>query len=160
MMYACLKNNVVVKIQDLTEEGFREQSVIYDMLIDITNDNPQPIVGYVLSGNKIVQTTSEIEEAVLEMQQTAQRVHGENLAKVAVDKIGARNLKLTKDGVTINVMLLSQQLQGIKLLLEGGALKTVRGLCATLKAAFPHHADIMQLVIDDITNFLVKNGYE
>lgn len=160
MIYACLKNNVVVKIQDLTEEQYRTESLVYDMIVDITNDNPQPIAGYVLSGNKIVQTTPQIEESILEMQQTAQRIHGEGLAKIAVDKMGARNLKLAKDGVAINVMLLSQQLQGIKLLLEGGALKTVRGLCSTLKSAFPHHADILQLVIDDITNFLVRNGYE
>jgi hypothetical protein len=73
--------------------------------------------------------------------------------------MGARNLKLSEEGVVVDVASLASQLSSIKLLLETGALKTARGICTLQKPNFSNHSDIFQVVIDEITNFLNTNGY-
>lgn len=53
MKYAILHNNMIADIKELTDEEV--QSFVYtadvQQIVDITNDNPQPLIGWVFTGN-------------------------------------------------------------------------------------------------------------
>lgn len=94
------------------------------------------------------------------LQQRLQREFGLQLLPELVDQIGAINLKLSRSGQGVDVASMASQMASIKLLLEGGALKTVRGICAQLKPAFPVYANVLEHGIVSITNFLHRNGWD
>lgn len=158
--YAILSNNVIVSIETLEESevGIRASQV--ESIIDIEDQIPQPEVGWLLSGNSLVSQNSNMTPDQLDaQQQTAQRLFGLKLLPSAVDRIGVRNLKLSREATPANVAALANQMASIKLLLEGGALKTARTVCMAIKPSFPLHEDILQAVSDEITAFLIANGW-
>lgn len=150
--YALVNNNVITKIAEIEEDGFAELIKSNDMVIDITEDNPQPAVGWVLNGNKlqIPQSLSSREEFEIELN-SRKAEFGSKIAKFAVDRIGARNKILNKSGS--QVISLLTQLLGIKSLLETGALGTARYSCLQLKTAYGEYADIFDEVIFQINTF-------
>lgn len=93
-------------------------------------------------------------------QQTAQREFGLYLIPEMIDLMGERNLTLSQNGSTINIISLASDNSSVKLLIETGALKTARSICSQLKLKYTTHADIYDHVIEDITEFLAMNGYE
>ena len=56
MLCALLKNNIVVEVKDLSGEELSliEQSNEYQQLVDISNDNPSPCVGWIFNGSQII----------------------------------------------------------------------------------------------------------
>lgn len=158
--YASIINNNVVKVSELDEQQFRLESKECELLVDITNMIPEPEVGWVLNGNKLELANDELSSDEQDLhQQKAQRKFGVQVLEYALDAIGARNLKLTRESTPADVATLAQQMASIKLLLEGGALKTARTICLMIKPTYPNHADILQTVIDDITQFINKNNF-
>lgn len=93
-------------------------------------------------------------------QQTAQREFGQYLIPEMIDLMGERNLTLGQNGTTINMIAIASDNSSVKLLVETGALKTARSICLQLKVKYATHSDIYDHVIEDITEFLVQNGYE
>lgn len=159
--YAIVNNDVVSKVLDLDDQEVASISTDGSMVIDIEDMIPQPQTGWLLEGNKLVPASASMTADERDsFQQTAQRQFGLKLLPIVVDKLGARNLKLTREAVPVDVASLATQMSSIKLLLETGALKTVRGICSALKPAFPNHSDILDDVIIEISNFLVNNGFE
>lgn len=158
--HAFLINNVVVDSRAISEQEFAELVGQYDALIDIEDIIPEPQVGWVLQGNKLVlaQADMSVEEEEA-YQQTAQRKFGEKLTPQLVDLVGKRNFKLSREGTPANVGSLANSMASIKLLLETGALKTARTVCTSLKPGFPLHADILDFAIASITNFLIENDW-
>lgn len=163
MKFAIISNNLIETIMEVESEA--ELSAKLNLrsvqgVIDITDQVPEPQVGWALIGSELMNqtppTTSDEHDAY---QQKAQRQKGEQLCKKATDLVGARNLKLARELVPVDVALLASQMLSLKTLLEGGALKTVRGLCLAMKAAHPNHADILQSIVDEITEFLIKNNW-
>lgn len=158
--YAIIDDNKVIDIISLDDEGYLDRARGHQCVIDIEDIIPKPQVGWILEGNIIKPVSIELNPDQLDLiQQTSQRQFGLKLLPIATDLVGARNLKLARDGVPVNVASLAGQMASVKLLLEGGALKTVRGLVGALKITFPSHADIMDLIISEITNFLINNGW-
>lgn len=158
--HAVLQNNVVSEILLLEEEQVSAKAKEVEAIIDIEDTIPRPEVGWVLSGNTLIQPTQNLTSDQLDSyQQTAQRLFGLKLLPSAVDRVGARNLKLAREATPADVVSLANQMASIKLLLEGGALKTARTVCLMIKPSFPLHADILQAVADEITNFLQTNGW-
>lgn len=92
--------------------------------------------------------------------QKSQREFGQYLVPELIDLMGARNLTLIQDGISINISSIASDNAGIKLLIETGALSTARQVANYYKIKYPHHEDIYTHVIDDITNFLMEKGYE
>lgn len=157
--YAIVEEGVVTEIAVLTEEQFIERTRTC-LGVDIEDEIPRPQVGWKLDGNRLVPVSESSNPDELDaIQQKSQRLFGMKLLPMAVDLVGARNLKLSREGTPANVTALASQMQVIKLLLEGGALKTTRTVCESLKPSFPLHEDILQTVINEITNFLDSNGW-
>lgn len=158
--YAVVQNNIVIEVLQLDEAGVAHEASYHDLVIDIQDQTPEPEIGWILDGNKLVSANASMTDDQKDMfQQSAQRKYGLTLLPTAVDKIGARNLKLAREGTPVDIVALSTQMTSIKLLLEGGALKTARAVCVAIKPSFPNHADILQEVVDLITNFLTNNNW-
>jgi len=158
--YAIIDNNIVTEVLDLDDSGVIMEAAYHQLIIDVTDTIPQPQAGWVLDGNTLVMATAEMTQEERDLfQQQAQRKFGTYLCGIATDLVGARNLKLTRESIPVDVALLASQMLSLKTLMEGGALKTVRGLCYVMKTAHPNHADILDQVIGQITSFLVNNGW-
>lgn len=104
--------------------------------------------------NSIVQQERNLER------QKAQREFGEYLIPELIDMMGERNLTLIQNGAIVNIPAIASDNAGIKLLIETGALSTARSVCTQLKLKYPSHADIYDHVIEDITEFLSRRGFE
>lgn len=150
--YALVNNSIITKIAEIEEDGFQDIIRSNEMVIDITDEVPQPTIGWVLNGNKlqIPQNLSSREEFEIDLN-SRKAEFGSKLAKAAVDRIGARNKILNKSGPQVIALL--TQLLGVKSLLETGALGTARYSCTQLKAAYGEYADIFDEVISQINNF-------
>lgn len=158
--HAILSNGIVTSVVNLADDEIAAKASSVEMIADIEDVLPEPEVGWKLEGNKLIPSQSQmtLDQADL-YQQTTQRKFGLKLLPVAVDLVGARNLKLYREGTNVDVATLAGQMASIKLLMEGGALKTVRSLCSYLKPSFPNHADILDTIIVEITNFLTSNDW-
>ena len=158
--FAILKDHTVIEVLTLTEEEAGNKAREVEALIDVEDQIPQPVIGWNMAGNTLVAPSTNLSpEEQDSFQQTAQRLFGLKLLPTAVDKIGARNLKIAREATPADVAALAGQMASIKLLLEGGALKTARTICVAIKPAFPLHSDILQEVADEITAFLSLNGW-
>lgn len=98
------------------------------------------------------------EEASVE-RQNSQRVFGQELATILIDKMGARNIDLSKAGISANVISLAQNNAAIKLLIETGALTTALGAIAQVRSDYPNHEDIYEWAYNSIYEFLTSRGY-
>lgn len=160
--FALIADGVVVDKREL-EDGVEfdlTEARKFQAIIEITEVVPEPELGWQLVGTELVNQAPPTDpDAMDAYQQTSQRKMGEILCKKATDLVGARNLKLAREQVPVDVATLAGQMLSLKTLMEGGALKTVRGLCFVMKSAHPNHADILQGVMDDITAFLIKNNW-
>ncbi len=154
---ALVSNGVVTKIVDVEDSEMQDLARSSEMLIDITDEVPQPSVGYILNGNtlRIPQNLSSREEFEIDLN-SRKSDFGIKLAKSAIDRIGARNKILNKNGTQVAALL--TQLLSVKLLLETGALGTARYSCVQLKAVYTEYDDIFNMVIDEINSFEVSFG--
>lgn len=150
--YAIITNKVVSSIEALSEEEVESRSRNVEMIIDIEDMVPEPKIGWVINGNQLElpQNTSDREAFEIALNRKKSEF-GEELAKNAVDRIGARNKILNKSGT--QVMALLTALIGVKSLLETGALGTARSSCAQLKPVYTEYSDIFDIVIEEINNF-------
>lgn len=155
--YAIVNNFIITEIKDLEDNECVEHSNNNQLVIDIQDIVPQPMVQWVLQGNKfeIPQGSSDREQ--FEIKLASQKTDfGIKLARTAVDRIGARNKILNKNGQQVGALLTS--LMPVKLLLETGALSTARGACSQLVYVYGEYADILQYVIDEINSFEISSG--
>jgi hypothetical protein len=150
--YALVNNNIVTNVISFEEEDFEKHSKLNDLIIDIEDLNPQPAAGWILNGNKleIPQGNSSREQFEIELA-TRKTDFGIRLARIAVDRVGARNKILNKSGTQVTTLL--NQLMGIKLLLETGALGTARLGCIQLKVVYTEYTDILDYVIQEVNDF-------
>ena len=157
--YALVNNNIVTTIVLISsDEEYLYWASKNGMVIDVEDQSVE--IGYILQGNKLVPANTAPQVEVTDLyQQTAQRLFGQKILPDLIDQVGARNLKLTREQVYVDVAALGLQMNTIQILLNGGALKTARGLCAALKPMFPNHSDILDLAITKITEFLVQNKW-
>lgn len=156
-----IDNGVVVDVRILSDDEIITESRSHHAVIVVDNMSPQPDVGWVIENSVLVPVSSNATQDEKDLvQQTAQRVFGLSLLARAVDNIGARNLKLARENTPTNVATLASQMASIKILLESGALKTVRSIINSIKESHTTHLDILEDVVVEITNFLVTNGYE
>lgn len=159
--YATISDNIIISIDTLEEVVASNKAKEVQMLIDIEDMIPQPQIGWILNGNTLVANIASMSADEFDAyQQTTQRLFGLSLLPKAVDKIGARNLKLDREGTPADVAALASQMASIKILMESGALKTVRMICTAIQPAHPNHADILQEVVVEISNFLALNDFE
>lgn len=155
--YAIVEENTITKIETLSEDEVRS---IKSNVIDIEDTIPQPQVGWDMVGNTLQPSFPTSNDDEMDAaKQTAQRIFGQKLIPTVVDKVGARNLKLSRLGTPVDVAALNNQLQIVRQLLDGGALRTVRGLCVYLKPSFQNHVDIFDYLVAEITNFLIDRGW-
>lgn len=155
--YALIKNSMVIETVDLEDEAVPEAMANNEMVVDITDQVPQPAVGYVLNGNtlEIPQNNSSREQFEIDLN-SRKAEFGTKLSKSAVDRIGARNKILNKSGT--QVISLLTQLIGVKSLLETGALGTARYSCVQLKVVYTEYSDIFDEVINQINVFETNFG--
>jgi len=155
--YALVNNNTVTAIIDIESEEYTDYIKTNDMVIDIDGQIPQPTIGCVLNGNKLElpQGASSREEFELDLA-SRKTDFGIRIARVAVDKIGARNKILNKTGAQVSALL--NQLLGVKLLLETGALGTARYSCVQLKTVYTEYSDIFDYIISEVNAFENSSG--
>lgn len=156
-MYALVRNGYVLEIKDLTEEEYKILIRVYDNIIDITNTDPVPQVGWILSGNKLIELPLKDK---LARQQLEQREFGTQLVMKLIDMVGTKNLELSASGNAVNVSSILTSLNSIMSLLHTGALKTARGLLVYYKPSFTVYQDVFQFGTDEITKFLTERGWE
>jgi hypothetical protein len=159
--HAFLRENVVVKIESIDESSYSEDSKECQLLIDVEDFNVQPEIGWVLNGSVLESgVTLDNVDQITSEQQKNQRIFGQKLSPILVDKMGARNLRMSLEGQTPNVSSLLSTLGVVKALAETGALKTARGVMMQVKPAYPLYVDILDFAINEISNFLATMGYE
>lgn len=150
--YAILKNFVVINILVLDEESLQEEIKRNEMILEVTDLSPQPQIGWVLNGNRLEFPISDSDREKMEIElNKKKRLFGTELSNYAIDRIGARNKILNKNGTQVTALL--TQLIGVKALLETGALGTARFSCVQLKAIFTEYADIFDYVVSEINVF-------
>lgn len=155
--YALIKNSVVVQTVDLEDAAVSEAVASNEAVIDITDQIPQPVVGYVLNGNKLEIPNGESSREQFEIDLNSRKSKfGFLLARQAVNRVGARNKILNKNGA--QVISLLTQLLSIKSLLETGALGTARSLCVQFRESYTEYADIFDEVIEQINVFETNFG--
>jgi hypothetical protein len=163
MLHVCIYENRVVEVVDVeNEEHYHKLTAKYPVVISIEGLAPEPQVGWVLNGLVLEPASIEnLSPAALDnFQQTAQRQFGQKLLPDLIDRMGARNLQLTRDLGNIDVASIAGQMASIKLLLETGALKTARSICVAILPLFPQHEDILEYGANKITEFLQLNGFD
>lgn len=150
--YAIVKNNVVSSIEILSDEEIVTRMKEVEIIIDIEDMSPEPAINWVLNSNRleIPQNLSSREQFEIDLNDKKSQF-GINLSKIAVNKIGARNKILNKNGQQVTALLTS--LLGIKALLETGALGTARALCVQLRLGYTEYTDIFDEVISEINKF-------
>ena len=155
--YAVLKNLVVTEIVTLSEEEVRDFSKTVEQLIDVEEYSSNVVPGYILNGNKleIPQNNSSREQFEIQLNDKKSRF-GTDLARDAVNKIGARNKILNKNGAQVSALLNS--LLSIKILLETGALGTARSICVQMASVYTEYADIFQHIVSEVNSFESSNG--
>ena len=160
--HALINNNIVTAFVYINnDDEYRDYANNNQLVIDIEDDLTNIQLGYILQGNTLVpMNTVPPTETTDLYQQITQRLFGLKILPDLIDQVGARNLRLAREQVPVDVVSLATQMSSIKILLEGGALKTVRGICSVIKPTFPHHADILDSAINKITNFLIENKWD
>lgn len=155
--YAIVNNNKVTEIIEIEEEVYPNYSKVNQMVVDIDDMSPQPVVGYILNGNKLELPQGFSDREAFEIFLAELKTEfGIKLCKSAINKIGARNKILNKTGTQVTALL--NTLIGVKMLLETGALGTARYNCSLLKSVYAEYADIFQYVIDEINAFEQSNS--
>ncbi len=155
--YALINDGVVVDTVNLEIEELEQIIKDYNSVIDIEDHIPQPNIGWVLVGNKLELPNSISDREKMEVDLNDKKsVFGRKLARDAVNRVGARNKILNKNGAQVTALL--NQLLGVKMLLETGALGTARYSCTLLKQVHTEYADIFDLVIDEVNYFEANFG--
>lgn len=155
--YALVNNFIITDIKDLTEEEYLIAIRSNNLVVDIQDLNPQPMVRWVLDGNVFTLPQGISDKEALEIELASKKTDfGIALARFCVDRIGARNKILNKDGLQVSAIL--NNLLPVKLLLETGALGTARFSCVQLKNVYTEYADIFQHVVDEVNSFENSHG--
>ena len=160
--HACIINNRVVEIVEILDENdYQQFAAKYPTVLKIEHLVPQPQVGWVLNGLELEPASLEnlSPEQLDTFQQTAQRQFGQKLLPDLIDKMGSRNLQLSRQFGNIDVASIASQMASIKLLLETGALKTARSVCLMIAPGFPQHEDILQYGANKITDLIKMKLY-
>lgn len=151
-LFALINNQVVTNVISFEDSEFQEYAKQNDMVLDINDLSPQPQIGWVLNGNRLEFPVSDSDRERMEITlNKKKRLFGTELSNNAIDRIGARNKILNKNGPQVTALL--TQLVGVKALLETGALGTARFSCIQLKAVFTEYADIFDYVVVEINVF-------
>ena len=58
MRIALVREDVVVEVREMTEEQIEAAGPLYNALVDVTGMDPEPEVGWTLSGSTLVNTTA------------------------------------------------------------------------------------------------------
>jgi hypothetical protein len=152
--YAIVINNVVSSVIQIEPEDFGQYAGTF---IDIEDLSPQPAVGWVLNGNKLEYPIGQSSVEELEIRLAEKKTDfGIKLSYNCINKIGARNKILNKNGTQVTTLL--NQLIGVKMLLETGALGTARYSCSQLKLVYTEYADIFDYVISEVNTFESSYG--
>lgn len=157
--YALLLNNTVVATEQIDtddEKLMLKKGQQYQNMVDIEEMFPQPEVTWILVGNKLVPNADV--DAFLLQQKTA-REFGVDFSCEIADLIGARNLKLSAEGSTINIANILQQLNVLKSLLDTGCLRTAVSMTTAISPSFPAYSDIFSYAISNVNSFLTEKGY-
>lgn len=154
--YALVNNNVVTSIIEIEEESYPDYTKNNSMVIDITDTVPQPVVGYILNGNKLELPQGYSDRESFEIYLSELKTDfGIKLSRTCINRIGARNKILNKTGAQVTTILNS--LVGVKMLLETGALGTARYNCVLLKSVYTEYADIFDYIINEVNTFEQSN---
>lgn len=157
-LYAIVDNNIVVNVISIEEDVVSSISREHQLVIDIEDMAVRPCVGWHLEGTKFLVGEDQNGDKYYNQQKT-QREMGIRLAAEVADLIGARNLKLSAEGNSINVATVLQQLSTLKALLEAGCLRTTLLVVESIIPAFPVYSDIFSYAKNYISNFLKDMGY-
>lgn len=154
--YAILNNNIVTSLMDLDIDSemdtYMTIAKINDMVVDITDINPQPNLSWVLNGNKLEYPNFNSDVEALEEKLAERKVDlGYKLAKEATIRIGARNKILKKSAQSVIQIL--NQLIGVRFQLEGGSLGGARDSMRALKGIYTEYSDIFDKLIAQIDAF-------
>lgn len=153
--HALINNNAVTATVDLdldAEDLDRSIFLVNQLVLDIHDLSPQPAIGWVLNGNKLeLPLGNSDREAYEEILADKKTEFGIKLARLCINKIGARNKILNKSGAQVAALLNS--LLSVKLLLETGALGTARASCVQLKVVYTEYSDIFDLIISQVNDF-------
>lgn len=155
--YALVNNNIITEILSLEEDQLSDYIKKNELVIDIEDMTPQPVIRWILNGNKFEIPQGESDREAFEIDLAKRKTDfGIDLSRYCVDRIGARNKILNKDGDQVSAIINS--LLPIKLLLETGALGTARSSCVLLESVYTEYADIFQYVVNQVNDFELKNG--
>ena len=153
-LYACIQDNLVVKVALFSDEEIREEGRQYQIIIDIQERIVPPQVGWVYQDNKIIlpELAGLTSEQVQIKKNLWRRDFGIQIKGPITDKLGARNIMLGKNSAF--VMQMSSQLGPIGMLLESGAITTSRNALMSIRPYYAEHDDIFDEILQSINEYI------
>jgi hypothetical protein len=155
---ALLKNNIIVEIREVEDCDIRTLSNQCDLIIDITEHNSTPLVGWVLIGNSLTVSVPldlhEKERSKME----ARFIHGNKLADEMVKRMSIRNIELIKLGQVLNINTVIQTFSGIENALRKCALPTALSAINNIIPVYTEYNNEFLYAKLDLENFLTNEA--
>jgi hypothetical protein len=155
---ALLKNNIIVEIREVEDDDIRSLSNQCDLIIDITEHNSMPAVGWILIGNLL---TASVPLDVHEKERSkmeARFIHGNRLADEMVKRMSIRNVELIKLGQVLNINAVIQTFSGIENALRKCALPTALSAINTIIPVYTEYNNEFLYAKLDLENFLANEA--
>jgi hypothetical protein len=151
--YALIKNNVVVSVETMEEETYREKAKEHQLIVDIEDLAVEPQVGWVLEGNRLIHFSQDLSPEQLEdLRMRARFKVGNKVCDEAVIMISGRNRMLAKTSAEVNQIITT--FMPIEQAMRKCALPTALGGINQMRAGFPEYDDIFAYVAGELSNYL------
>lgn len=151
--YALVKNDVVISVEMLTEDAYRQKSMECQVIVDISELVIEPEIGWVLEGNALRPHSSNISLEKIEDTKMRNRFKvGNKVCDEAIVLISGRNRMLEKNSTQVNQIITT--FTPIELAMRKCALPTALLGIAQMRSLFPEYLDIFDYVSSELTNYL------
>lgn len=153
--YALIQNNEVVELKDLQDEEVAEALKTFQLAIDITDQLPQPEVGWKFVGNKLEPFDDNLSDEERDLIRMDRRFRfGNALCDEAVKILSVRNRALDKSSAQVNQII--STFTPIEMALRKCALPTAAGGIQAMAPSFPEYSQDFDYLLGKLNSFLAN----
>jgi hypothetical protein len=145
MLCALISNGIVKEVKEMTDEEIQEVSSNYSNIVDVTNNNPRPQIGWSFDGIKMIAPAGVIVPVSMKITKLAlrQRLTIQELMALQVASQTSIFLQVLKDNLTVSTFIdlaRADTIAGIGALVSMGILTADRA--ATILTMPPSATEI------------------
>lgn len=153
--YALINDNEVVKVEEMEDSEVAEAMRSYQLAIDITDQVPQPDVGWRFVGNKLEPYDDNLTDEQKDLIRMERRfVFGNSLCDEAVKLLSVRNRALGKTSAQVNQII--STFAPIEMALRKCALPTAVGGIQAMAPSFPEYSQDFDYLLGKLSSFLAN----